>query len=263
MSIKSICFAFADSPNEWNTSQWRSKTPSDGLNKSGKYTGRCIPITDFANYGHPSVQEIVGSSDAVVVQRNLLTEDVWLACDYWRGLGKMVCADLDDDYPHLTPQNPAYNFWIRDKSGLKERTGYTPIEALTEGFRHVDALMSPNELIIKDWSHIVRGFWLPNYAQWSWYKGIKQKPTPQDDEPIVIGWGGSISHWDGWWFSGLAATDASKTSSVSTRPTAGLTRRACRRTSGRCRSPASTSAWRRCAGRKRRRARATTSIGAG
>jgi hypothetical protein len=26
---------------------------------------------------------------------------------------------------------------------------------------------------------------------------------PQDDEPIIVGWGGSVSHYDGWFFSGL------------------------------------------------------------
>lgn len=146
---------------------------------------------------------MIGPADVVIVQRNLLGKEVWDACDYWRGVGKLVVADLDDDYPHLPPQNPAYNFWILDKAELKKRTGYTPIEALTEGFRHVDALVSPNELILQDWSHVVRGYWLPNYAQWKWYKSIKQKPLPGPDEPIVIGWGGSVSHYDGWFFSGL------------------------------------------------------------
>ena len=155
------------------------------------------------NYGHPAVQEVCGAAEVIVVQRNLLIKDVWDACDYWRGLGKVVVADLDDDYPHLCPQNPAYRFWIQDATKLKERTGYTPIEALTEGFRHVDALVSPNELILQDWSEILPGYWLPNYAQWKWWKKIKQKTLPVDDEPIVIGWGGSVSHFDGFWFSGL------------------------------------------------------------
>ena len=178
-------------------------TPSDGLNKHPQHEARCIPLNDFVHYGHPSVQAIVGRAEVVIVQRNLLYEGVWKACDYWRGMGKLVVADLDDDYPHLCPQNPAYKFWIEDSTKLKERTGYSPIEAITEGFKHVDALASPNDLIIKDWSHIVSGYWLPNYAQAEWYEGIEQKPAPEGDEPIVIGWGGSVSHWDGFFFSGL------------------------------------------------------------
>jgi hypothetical protein len=202
-TLKSIVYAYADGATEWNTSEWRGRSPSDGLNRSGRYRGRCISIADFANYGHPAVQAIIGQADAIVVQRNLLTSDVWTACDYWRGLGKLVVADLDDDYPHLCPQNPAYAFWILDVGGLKDRTGYAPVEALTEGFRHVDALISPNELILQDWADVVPGYWVPNYANGLWYEGIEQKPLPGPDEPIIIGWGGSVSHWDGWWFSGL------------------------------------------------------------
>jgi glycosyltransferase involved in cell wall biosynthesis len=205
MTVQSIVYAFADSQQEWNTSEWRSRIGSDALNQSGRYVGRCIPLVDFSNYGHDAIQQICGAADVIVVQRNLLASDIWEACDYWRGLGKLVVADLDDDYPHLTPQNPAYKFWILDKSNLKERTGYTPIEALTEGFRHVDALISPNEHILSDWAEVLDlpGYWLPNYARWEWYEGIKQAPVPKGDAPIIIGWGGSVSHWDSWWFSGL------------------------------------------------------------
>ena len=217
MTGQFFLFVFADSQAEWNTSQWRSLTISDGLNASGKHKARCIPINDFAQYGHDTVQAVVGPADVIVVQRNLLHPEIWKACDYWRGLGKLVVADLDDDYPHLTPQNPAYPFWILDKAGLKESLGYTPIEALTEGFKHVDALISPNELIIKDWQEVLpgfKGYWVPNYAHWPWYKELQQKPFNAEtqrrgdaeafiEEQIVIGWGGSVSHWDSWWFSGL------------------------------------------------------------
>jgi hypothetical protein len=150
------------------------------------------------------VQALVGEADVLVVQRNLLLKEIWEACDYWRGLGKTVVADLDDDYPHLTPQNPAYRFWILDAGKLKERTGYTPIEALTEGFRHVDGLISPNKLILSDWAEVLpdlRGYWVPNYANWEWHNNVKQKPL--DEEEIIIGWGGSVSHWDSFWFSGV------------------------------------------------------------
>ena len=196
-------FCFADNENEWNTSQWRSLTPADGINASQEHTARCIPLSNFRLYGDAVVQDVVGRADIIVVQRNLLEQAVWDACDYWRLQGKLVVADLDDDYPHLLPQNPAFKFWIEDKASLKEQTGYTPIEALTEGFRHVDALVSPNRLILEDWAHVVPGYWLPNFADGKWYKGIEQKPLPADDEPVIVGWGGSVSHYDGFWFSGL------------------------------------------------------------
>lgn len=128
---------------------------------------------------------------------------MWAACDYWRALGRTVCVDLDDDYPRLTPQNPAHPFWIRDTNRIGEQVGMTPIDALTEAMRHVDALLSPNRNILDDWSDVVAGYYLPNYAQGEWYEGIKQKPTPKEDEQIVVGWGGSVSHFDSWYFSGI------------------------------------------------------------
>jgi hypothetical protein len=199
-----IVFCYADSQQEWNTSQWRGLTPSDGINTHPAHQARMMPISDLMQYGHDNVQALVGEADVLVVQRNLLLKEIWEACDYWRGLGKTVVADLDDDYPHLTPQNPAYRFWILDAGKLKERTGYTPIEALTEGFRHVDGLISPNKLILSDWAKVLpdlRGYWVPNYANWEWHKNVKQKPLNEDE--IIIGWGGSVSHWDSFWFSGV------------------------------------------------------------
>lgn len=199
-------FVFADTQTEWNCSQWRSLTPSDGINKwgGGQHEARCLSCPDFAQYGHPTIQQFVSRFDVINVQRNIFHEMMWHACDYWRALGKVVCADLDDDYAGLTPQNPAHRFWIRAKDGeLLEDIGTTPVLALEEGLRHVDALISPNRLILEDWAHVVPGYRLPNYAQGEWYESIEQKPTPADDEPIIIGWGGSVSHWDSWWFSGL------------------------------------------------------------
>ena len=194
-------FCFADRANEWNTSSWRAHIPSNGINIRPEHHSRCIPLSDFAHYGDPTVQKVCGKADVILVQRNLLDKSIWDACDYWRGLGKTVVADLDDDYPHLTPQNPAYPFWIEDRTGMEQAIGRTPIELLTEGFRHVDALVSPNRKILQTWAEIVPGYWLPNYAYGEWYKDIEQKPLDEDN--IIIGWGGSVSHWDGWWFSGL------------------------------------------------------------
>jgi len=185
--------------------RWRSKTPSDCINKfgEGKHRARLLPMADFSNYGHPAIQEFVAGFDTIIVQRNLFHPQTWAACDYWRCLGKLVCGDLDDDYPRLTPQNPAHSFWILDVNGIKGASGVSPVNALAEGLRHLDALLSPSKVILQDWGDIVPGYLLPNYAQGEWYEGVEQKPAPQEEERIVIGWGGSVSHFDSWWFSGL------------------------------------------------------------
>ena len=200
--MTAVLFAYADVVQEWNCSEWRQHTPSNGLNAAG-HRGRMLPLGDFMQYGHPVIQQFVSEFDVIVVQRNLFEPQVWAACDYWRALDKLVCADLDDDYPRLTPQNPAHMFWIKDASGLERRTGLPPVKALEEGLRHVDALIAPSRTLLADWADVVPGMYFPNLAHGPWYESIEQKPLPGAEEPVVIGWGGSVSHFDSWWFSGM------------------------------------------------------------
>jgi len=148
----------------------------------------------------------VNGFDFIIIQRNLFYPEIWDACTYWRAMGKIVCADLDDDYPRLTQQNPAHGFWIRDIHGIMAKIGMTPVRALENALGQVDALLSPSKEILSDWGDIVPGYWVPNYAEGAWYEDIEQKPLPGDNEPIIIGWGGSVSHFDSWWFSGIRKT---------------------------------------------------------
>jgi glycosyltransferase involved in cell wall biosynthesis len=148
------------------------------------------------DYTNLAVQDIVGTADIIVVQRNLILPQVWEAIDYWRGLGRVVVADLDDDYPKLPHSNPAHAFWINNQGELPE----PPIKILTEGLRHCDGLTSPSKVILEDWQEVVNGYWLPNYARGDWWLKAKHR-TP--DDKIIIGWGGSVSHYDSWWFSGI------------------------------------------------------------
>jgi glycosyltransferase involved in cell wall biosynthesis len=141
--------------------------------------------------------------------------------DYWRAIGKVVVIDLDDHYPHLPASNPAHVYWIVNRARLDP----TPIDALAEGLRHADALISPSKVILQDWSHITDGFWVPNWPRGVWYEGVERKPdgapdlmlqyVQQDNQhvltsaarpdsvgQIILGWGGSISHVDSWLYSG-------------------------------------------------------------
>ena len=162
--------------------------------------------------------------DVIVFQRNLIVPEVWSAMDYWRAIGRTVVADWDDHYPDLPPSNPAHEYWIRNRAEMK----ITPIEALAEGLSHADAYTSPSKVLIKDWEHIVPGYWIPNYTRRTWYENLQQKPIGGNDfqfeyraqsksEPPeffgvsrpesagerILGWGGSISHVDSWIYSGI------------------------------------------------------------
>ena len=208
-------------------SQWRALTPSDAINAEHavghtSMTAQLFYMPSALNWTHPDVQRRIGVGDVLIFQRNAITKDVWDAMDYWRAMGKAVILDLDDHYPSLPPSNPAFPYWTLNKVGLNP----PPVDALTEGMRHADALTSPSKVILEDWSHIVRGYWLPNWTRRAWYEGLDQKPigapdldlryTGTSDKPdliatertdsqgtIIIGWGGSISHVDSWLFSGI------------------------------------------------------------
>lgn len=140
-------FAFADTRFEWNCSQWRSLSPSNALNASGQHTARCIYLHSIENYLEPAVQDIVGPADFVIVQRNLVKSGVWDFCDYWRGLGKLVVADLDDAYQMMPWDNPAHRYWELNAPNIDPH----PVPALEEGLRHVDGLTAPSKQLIQDW----------------------------------------------------------------------------------------------------------------
>lgn len=192
-----VLYIFADTIAEWNCSQWRCLSPSNALNASQRHKARLLWIQDFADYANPGVQDVVGQSDVIVFQRNFIAPELWEAMEYWRGLGKAVIADLDDDYPNLPHSNPAHRFWIGNVAGVPK----PPIEMLTNGLRHCDILFSPSKQILQDWEDVLPGIWVPNWADRTFYKDIK--PQGLQGERVVIGWGGSVSHLDSWQFSGL------------------------------------------------------------
>lgn len=182
------------------------------------------------DWHHPEVQRQLGWADVILFQRNVLGKVVWNSMDYWRALGKIVLVDLDDGYSCIPASNPAFPHWCLNTPGLDP----PPVEALEEGLRHADALISPNKAILEDWAHVVSGYYWPNYPSLLDYDPLplKQIGSPdvafrypkgkeienlEDGErpqliaevrdgtegKIVIGWGGSISHVDSFMYSNV------------------------------------------------------------
>lgn len=191
-----VAYIYADSPREWNCSEWRCLIPSNALNAAG-HRANLFWIDDFASYWRGGLHDRLMEYDLIIVQRNLVFHEIHMACDYFRALGKPVVCDLDDAYNILPWSNPAHAYWIRNVPGIEP----PPLEMLEEGLRnHVDALTSPSKVILEDWSHLTKGYWLPNYACGKWYKNLERRP--KHDRRILLGWGGSVSHLDSWEFSG-------------------------------------------------------------
>ncbi len=171
------------------------------------------------DWNNPRVQHELGLADILIFQRNAISPEVYNAMDYWRALGRAVAVDLDDSYPQLPPSNPAFHYWIRNRTDLPVE----PVEALREGLKHADALTSPSKTLLGDWADVVPGYWIPNYARRLWYEPLRQKPVgacdiivahnekgeavatqrPGSENWVILGWGGSISHVDSWVYSGI------------------------------------------------------------
>ena len=220
-----ICHLYADSPNEWNCSEWRCKIPADSINaehEAGRspHTVKLYYLPSALDWHSTQVHKTLGMYDVLVFQRNVIVPEAWEAMSYWRALGKTVCIDADDHYGELPPSNPAHNFWARNAPGLDPE----PVAALTEAMRHADAFTAPSKVLCADWSHIIPAYYVPNYTRRAWYAELTQKPvgaldvsfgyegtqdaprlatSPRDATAghIYLGWGGSISHVDSWLYS--------------------------------------------------------------
>ncbi|MBU2685785.1 MAG: hypothetical protein KKF27_21300, partial [Gammaproteobacteria bacterium] len=126
--------------------------------------------------------------------RNIILTEVWKATQYWLGMGKPVTLDLDDAYHMLRHSNPAHEFWNNRQEGQQQ----TPLEQLRAIMPLLDCFTSPSQLLLEDWLGVAqRTYWWPNWAVGKRYENLKKEPH----EGCIIGWGGSSSHWDTFWFT--------------------------------------------------------------
>ncbi len=192
------------SATEWNCSEWRSLLPSDTLNRLGKHRGKLVHVSAFCNFLDGAIQDLIMPCDLIVFQRNLVAPVVFNAITYFQGMGKPVAVDLDDAYPILPWSNPAHAFWIENSTKKEEN----PIVMLENGLAKTNGLIAPNRLLLSDWKHVTKGYHLPNFARGEWWSKVQTREQSKEsrkinDTRVVIGWGGSVSHYDSWWGSGL------------------------------------------------------------
>lgn len=140
-------------------------------------------------------------------------------------MGKPIAIDLDDAYHILPHSNPAHRFWRErddlytgDLSAISQfetveygdngKVKGAALRYLEDGLRLTQALIAPNRNLLADWQHVARGYYLQNYAETAWWSNlptreqIKQERGISQDK-IIIGWGGSVSHYDSWHGSGI------------------------------------------------------------
>lgn len=188
---------------EWNCSEWRCLCISNYLNKTNKHSGRLCHVSGFMDYLSPAIQDMVMPADLIIFQRNLVTAQALDVAMYFQGMGKPIAVDLDDAYPILPWSNPAHKFWIENVHNLDPN----PIVMLEKGLQSLNGLIAPNRNLLADWAHVTKGYYLPNFARSEWWTDLptrdEQKTKLGLAERLVIGWGGSVSHYDSWWGSGI------------------------------------------------------------
>ena len=201
-----IIMVYADSAREWNCSQWRNLSPADALNRSDRNQAKLIHVSGFVDYLAPAIQELIAPADIIIFQRNLINEEVMNGIQYWQGMGKPVAVDLDDAYHILPWSNPAHKFWIEKENSIS-------IDMLEKGLSLCDGLIAPNKLLLNDWKHVTDGYFLNNFSEKGWWENLKSREEIKKEkniasDRIVIGWGGSVSHYDS--FHGSGIFDAAK-----------------------------------------------------
>ena len=222
-----------------NVSQWSALQPSSAFNRHQhlNWKGKLAHISGFSEYLSPQIQEIIFDSDLIIVQRNLTHQKVLDAISYFMCTGKPIVVHLDDGYWMLPRSNPAYQYWNKNPYPDPEGKVYPggALKMMEEGIRRAHGLTCPNRLLLQDYSHLAKNlYYLQNYAEPSWWLGLPSSddvrtgrqwwhetwwrqgeqvrgiPTREAlkkerglEDKVIIGWGGSISHKDGWHGSGL------------------------------------------------------------
>jgi glycosyltransferase involved in cell wall biosynthesis len=198
-----IVYVYADSPQEWNCSEWRCAVPARAINRTGRHQADLINIEDFA-YHRPPAEEACAAADVLVVQRNLFGP-VLQAIQYWKSRDKVLIADFDDAYDRMHPSVANAQFWGQ---GLVVRGGKVvnkiqppPIEQFKWGLRLVHAATAPSRILAQDWQAYTTMLYLPNYIDLSRYENT----THNQHDGVILGWGGSISHLQSFTGSGILA----------------------------------------------------------
>ena len=202
-----LTFVHADKPFEWNSAHWRCTIPAQAINRTKKHSANMLGIQSFAE-GAYEAEYHLEHSDVIVLQRGAMP-DTWAQVQRWRNLGKIVVADIDDGYPQITAEHPAFGFWHRGivqlADGQVQQLPRPAIHEMAAGLAMLGLLTSPSRLILEDWrqavgvrtAHIPNYLYLPHYA-------AKRTRTREDDGTTWVAWGGSAGHFGSWLGSGIA-----------------------------------------------------------
>ena len=200
-----IVYVVADSPEEWNSAEWRCSIPAQAIRQTGLHSARLLDMISFAK-NSAQAQEACQEADVIVIQRNLYGP-VLNAIQRWKARDKVVIADFDDAYQLMPPGVKNYEFWSQgkivrrgaDQAVTVETMDPPPLTQFKWGLRLVHAATVPSTQLAEDWKAYADMYFLPNYIDLDRY--LEARPVTHDG--IVIGWGGSLSHLQSFTESGV------------------------------------------------------------
>jgi len=199
---------YADSPQEYNTSNWRCVMPADAINRQGKHEAYLINTNQLTR-NQEEVKELLHRADIIVIERNLFGDTLTML-QYWKVRNKIVASNFDDAYDRMHPTNRAYNFWetgevtitTPDGKESKDHVLPKPLSQFKWGLRMVAGIMMPSKVLVDDWKDYSKTYYMPNYVDLKTYRGV-EKPEKENKDEIIIGWGGSLSHVQSFKDSGV------------------------------------------------------------
>lgn len=196
-----IVYCYADPLTHWNSSQHRCVHMAKAVNSLSGYKAHLISVDEFTydRYHSEIDRKAVENADVLVLQYKLFGRALE-RIEYWKSKGKIIVAEFDDAF-HLIPNdNPNAEFW---KGTIKY--GDTIIPTLTSFHQCLKAChgyTTPSKLLTQDFLNVnPNGHVLPNWLDWDKFKDV----TPLKEYPgrVVIGWGGSATHYNSWRKSGV------------------------------------------------------------
>jgi glycosyltransferase involved in cell wall biosynthesis len=129
---------------------------------------------------------------------------------YYKVRDKVFASIFDDSYNTMHPANPAYKFWnhgfvmFKDGEGNTHETAMCPLPLLqlAWGLSMTKGLQTVSQTLANDWDFCTNTHVINNHLVIEEYENI----TPLlPHEGIVIGWTGSLSHYDSFDSSGVIA----------------------------------------------------------
>ena len=209
-----IVHVWSDGWNEFNSSRWRGLNLNRPLRVVGHHLVDAHIDQWFKNT--PEIRRACSIADLIIVQR-VMVEEALERVKFWREHHKPIVVDADDPYQLLVDQattgNQASKFWYEGKVDVHTSLGVSyekkldrhPMEQFIAGCRMITGMSMPSRILMQDWQQYAHCWYIPNFIDSEHYLPFRRTPERRrkTDEPLVLGYGSSMSHLPSFRDSGV------------------------------------------------------------